>query len=92
MSAFFRGFRGSVVNPAFPRFSPRSRRHPYVVAVTFVEPNGAPERARTSDLQIRNLSLYPTELLAQKTKAKKWGERGDLNPQPPGPQPGALTN
>jgi len=21
-----------------------------------------------------------------------WGERGDLNPQPPGPQPGALTN
>ena len=21
-----------------------------------------------------------------------WGERGDLNPRPPGPQPGALTN
>ena len=23
---------------------------------------------------------------------EKWGERGDLNPRPPGPQPGALTD
>ena len=23
---------------------------------------------------------------------RKTGERGDLNPRPPGPQPGALTN
>ena len=23
---------------------------------------------------------------------KKWGGRWDLNPRPPGPQPGALTN
>lgn len=27
------------------------------------EKNGTPERARTSDLQIRNLSLCPAELL-----------------------------
>ena len=25
-------------------------------------------------------------------RAKKWGARWDLNPRPPGPQPGALTN
>ena len=23
--------------------------------------------------------------------ANEWGDRGDLNPRPPGPQPGALT-
>jgi hypothetical protein len=41
--------------------------------------NGAPERGRTSDLQIRNLSLYPTELQARPLKdfhnnlTLKWG-------------------
>ena len=25
-------------------------------------------------------------------QGRKWGERGDSNPRPPGPQPGALTD
>ncbi len=28
----------------------------------------------------------------QETREDGWGERWDLNPRPPGPQPGALTN
>ena len=30
--------------------------------------------------------------VSQNTRAKTWGERGESNPRPPGPQPGALTN
>ena len=34
----------------------------------------------------------PTSPEAPQMNGEKWGERGDLNPRPPGPQPGALTD
>ena len=52
--------------------------------------NGAPDRSRTHNLQIRSLSLYPIELQAQ-TRIK-WGEWWESNPRPSGPQSDALTN
>ncbi len=51
---------------------------------------GTPDWVRTSGLQIRSLTLYPAELRAQPV-VLFWGERWELNPRPPGPQPGALT-
>ena len=42
----------------------------------------------------RTLSLAytsPFQLLAGMGENRNWGERRELNPQPPGPQPGALT-
>lgn len=35
------------------------------ISINFDEKNGAPDRIRTCDLQIRSLLLYPTELLAR---------------------------
>ena len=46
-------------------------------------------------LNNRTLSLTYTssyQLVAETGGERNWGERGDLNPRPPGPQPGALTN
>ena len=33
----------------------------------------------------------PFDLIVEGLQTKEWGERRELNPQPPGPQPGALT-
>lgn len=33
--------------------------------LVFSKENGVPERGRTSDLQLRRLTLYPTELRAR---------------------------
>ena len=34
----------------------------------------------------------PFSYFAEGSDQHIWGERGDSNPRPPGPQPGALTN
>src|SRR6185503_18582537 len=50
-----------------------------------LSPSSAPAAIRTRDLRLRRPTLYPAELLAQKSG------REDLNLRPPGPEPGALT-
>ena len=55
--------------------------------------NGAPGRIRTCDLWLRRPTLYPTELRAQNPlRSVSWCARRDLNPQPTGSKPGALSN
>ena len=44
--------------------------------LNFMELNGAPERIRTSDPQIRSLVLYPAELRAPFRKAPLTKQRG----------------
>jgi hypothetical protein len=66
---------------------------------------GGPPGTRTPNLRIKSPLLCQIELEARWTiqrraQLRRWpaaltvreGDRGDLNPQPPGPQPGALTN
>ena len=47
------------------------------------EPAGLTEKARRERRWPRPEGPRPPHV---------WGDRGDLNPQPPGPQPGALTS
>src|SRR5438093_2095322 len=59
--------------------------------------NGAPERIRTSDPQLRRLVLYPAELQARKIPMggrnnRIWSGREDLNLRPPAPKAGALPD
>jgi hypothetical protein len=56
---------------------------------------GAPSRIRTCDLWLRRPTLYPAELWAQTLPRRvdhHWCARRDLNPQPTGSKPGALSN
>lgn len=44
---------------------------------------------------VAHTKIQTLALLNEKDKGSNWyywGERGDSNPRPPGPQPGALTN
>src|SRR5258705_9803444 len=57
--------------------------------------NGAPERIRTSDPQLRRLVLYPAELQARilrmaGNQSENWSGREDSNLRPPAPKAGAL--
>jgi hypothetical protein len=36
--------------------------------------------------------VHPSVSVIVRMYWSQWGDRGDLNPRPPGPQPGALTN
>ena len=54
-------------------------------------------RSLLSNCILSDTTLCPTyrkpyQLLLEALKTKEWGERRDLNPRPPGPQPGALTS
>src|SRR5512132_4071453 len=53
-----------------------------------------PPGIRTPNLRIKSPLLCQIELEARRSLAtdpRASGDRGDSNPQPPGPQPGALT-
>lgn len=52
-------------------------------------------RSLLSNCTLNDTTLCPTyrkpfQLLRDALNTKEWGERRDLNPQPPGPHPGAL--
>ena len=54
-------------------------------------------KALLSNCTIKDGTLTPTyrkpfDLIIEGLHSEEWGERRDLNPRPPGPQPGALTS
>jgi hypothetical protein len=49
-----------------------------IVRKHFIEKTGAPERSRTTNLQIRSLTLYPIELRA---RISSWRRERDSNPR-----------
>ena len=58
---------------------------------------GEVAKALLSNCILKDGTLTPTyrkpfDLIVEGLHSEEWGERRDLNPRPPGPQPGALTS
>ncbi len=74
------------------RWADQARCPPSLTSTFAVRPLGF--EPRTCGLRVR-CSAIELEALVRREKLARlpplWGDRGDLNPRPPGPQPGALT-